>query len=57
VRLLKWLISKIRRDARDRELADAYRRGYAEHPPEEWLGKAGLAGLAAFDRAEGRDPL
>ena len=57
MRLLKWLISKIRRDARDRELADAYRRGYAEHPPEEWLGKAGLAGLAAFDRAEGRDPL
>jgi hypothetical protein len=28
--------------AREREIAEAYRRGYAEHPQELWVGEAGL---------------
>jgi hypothetical protein len=45
------------REEREREIDEAYRRGYGEHPQEDWVGEAGLAGLAAFDRAEGGEPL
>ncbi len=38
---------------REREIEEAYRRGYGEHPQEEWIGEAGLAAMIAFDRAEG----
>ena len=50
-------LAEVLRKARDSEIAEAYRRGYGEHPQEEWVGEAGLAGLAAFDRAEGGEPL
>lgn len=50
---LAWLI----REEREREIDEAYRRGYGEQPQEEWIGQAGLALLAAFDRAEGGEPL
>ena len=30
------------REERERAIDDAYRRGYAEHPQEEWVGEAGL---------------
>jgi Arc/MetJ-type ribon-helix-helix transcriptional regulator len=44
---------------RDRTIAEAYRRGYGEHPQEESVGRAGLALLAASVEAEerGREPL
>jgi len=45
------------REEREREIEDAYRRGYGKHPQEEWIGEVGLAALAALDRAEGGEPL
>jgi Arc/MetJ-type ribon-helix-helix transcriptional regulator len=50
-------LERILREERDREIQAAYARGYAEHPQEEWVGEIGLAGLAAFDKAEGGPPL
>jgi len=47
------------REEREREINEAYRRGYGGHPQEEWLGEAGLAAFAAFVVAEeaGKEPL
>ena len=50
-------LARVLRDEREREIEDAYRKGYDVHPQEEWLGEVGLAGLAAFDRAERGEPL
>lgn len=44
-------------EEREREIDEAYRRGYGEHPQEDWVGQVGLAGLTAFHRAEGGEPL
>ena len=45
------------REEREREIDEAYARGYSAHPQEEWVGELGMAGLAAFDHAEGGKPL
>ena len=50
-------VKAILREERERELEEAYRRGYGEHPQEEWIGQAGLAAFEAWHRAEGGDPL
>ncbi len=52
-------IELLLREEREREIDDAYRRGYGEHPQEEWVGEAGLAAFAAFVSAEeaGKEPL
>ena len=50
-------LKAILREEREREIEEAYRRGYGEHPQEEWIGQAGLAALEAWHRAEGGDPL
>ncbi len=50
-------LGRILREERDREIEQAYRRGYGAHPQEEWVGEVGLAGLIAFDRVEGGEPL
>jgi len=50
-------LARVLRDERERQIGDAYRRGYGAHPQEEWVGDVGLAGLTAFDRAEGGEPL
>lgn len=50
-------LTRVLRDERERAIAEAYRRGYGQHPQEEWIAEAGLAALIAFDRAEGGDPL
>jgi Arc/MetJ-type ribon-helix-helix transcriptional regulator len=42
---------------RQREIDEAYARGYGEHPQEEWIGEAGLAALDAFHRSESGEPL
>jgi len=36
-------LQRLLREDREREIEQAYRRGYAEHPPERWVGQAGLA--------------
>jgi len=43
------------REERDREIAEAYRRGYEKHPQEDWIGENGLALFAAWVEAEERD--
>ena len=50
-------LERVLGEEREREIDAAYRRGYGEAPQEEWVGEIGLAGLVAFDRAEGGDPL
>ncbi len=50
-------LARVLREEREHEIDAAYRRGYTEHPQEEWVGELGLAGLAAFHRAEGGEPL
>jgi len=50
-------VAHVIREEREREIDEAYRVGYLTHPQEEWVGGIGLAALAAFDRAEGGDPL
>jgi Arc/MetJ-type ribon-helix-helix transcriptional regulator len=50
-------LARLLHDERERAIDAAYRRGYAEHPQEEWIGQAGLAGLERFDRTEGGKPL
>lgn len=54
---LRTGLELVLREEREREIDEAYRRGYAEHPQEAWVGEAGLAVLAAFDEAEGGGPL
>lgn len=49
--------ARLVRQERERQIVDAYARGYARHPQPEWVGEAGLAAFAAFDRAEGGEPL
>ena len=50
-------LAQVLRAEREREIDAAYARGYGKKPQLEWVAKTGLAGLAAFDRAEGGDPL
>jgi len=50
-------LAHVLKEEREREIEEAYRRGYGEHPQEEWIGKLGLALLADFFEAEGGDPL
>ena len=42
----------ILRQERKREIDEAYARGYAQHPQEEWVGDLGMACLAASGIAE-----
>jgi Arc/MetJ-type ribon-helix-helix transcriptional regulator len=46
-------LERLMRDERERAIDEAYVRGYAKNPQEEWVGEVGLAGLAAFHAAEG----
>ena len=50
-------VKAILREEREREIEEAYRRGYGEHPQEEWIGQVGLAAFEAWHRAEGGEPL
>jgi Arc/MetJ-type ribon-helix-helix transcriptional regulator len=45
-------LDSLLRDEREREIEDAYRRGYGAEPQEQWVGEAGLAAFAAFVEAE-----
>ena len=45
------------REEREREIVEAYRRGYGEQPQEEWIGRAGLlAGANLIRQLEGTEP-
>ena len=46
-------LDRILKEERARVIDEAYATGYGKHPQEEWIGELGLAGLAAFDKAEG----
>jgi Arc/MetJ-type ribon-helix-helix transcriptional regulator len=50
-------LDRILYEERQREIDETYGAAYAKHPQEEWVGELGLAGLAAFDKAEGGKPL
>ena len=50
-------LERILHEERQHEIDQMYAVGYGQHPQEEWVGELGLAGLAAFDRAEGGAPL
>ena len=50
-------LDRILYEERQREIDETYATAYAKHPQEEWVGELGLAGLAAFDKAEGGAPL
>jgi Arc/MetJ-type ribon-helix-helix transcriptional regulator len=52
---LREALERLLGEERERLIDEAYRRGYAAKPQEEWLGEAGLAAFAAFAEAEGRD--
>jgi Arc/MetJ-type ribon-helix-helix transcriptional regulator len=50
-------LAALLREQRQREIDDAYARGYNASPQESWPAEIGLAGLAAFHEAEGGEPL
>jgi len=50
-------LERVLHEERQRSIDEAYAAGYARHPQETWVADVGLAGLAAFDRAEGDKPL
>jgi Arc/MetJ-type ribon-helix-helix transcriptional regulator len=52
---LRAALKLLLRDERERQIVEAYRRGYGEHPQEEWIGRVGLAAFAAFVEAEEKD--
>ena len=54
---LRAALARLADEEREREIDAAYARGYGEHPQEEWVAQAGLAGLVAFDAANGGEAL
>ena len=50
-------LTTLLREHQEQAIEQAYRRGYEKHPQEPWVGANGLAALAAFDQAEGGEPL
>lgn len=55
--VLRAGLAQVLHEERERAIDEAYQRGYGETPQEGWVGQVGLAGLAAFDRAESGEPL
>lgn len=55
--VLRAALARLFSESREREIDEAYAKGYGEHPQEEWIGSAGLAAFAAFVEAEGGEPL
>jgi len=50
-------LARLLREEREREIEEAYRRGYGAKPQEDWIGEAGLragAELIAQDRPSRR---
>ncbi len=55
--ILRTALAALLHERRERAIEDAYRRGYGKYPQEEWIGRDGLALFAAWDAAEGGDPI
>jgi Arc/MetJ-type ribon-helix-helix transcriptional regulator len=55
--VLRTALARLLRAEREREIDEAYRRGYGEYPQEDWIGDAGMALFEAWSRAEGGDPI
>jgi Arc/MetJ-type ribon-helix-helix transcriptional regulator len=51
-------LDRLLEEERERQIAEEYRRAYAEKPQEEWVGEAGaiLAGEVIADRDRGGRP-
>jgi Arc/MetJ-type ribon-helix-helix transcriptional regulator len=56
---LRQGLAMLLREERDREIAEAYRRGYEKHPQEDWIGEVGLWAFSQIVAAEekGQEPL
>jgi Arc/MetJ-type ribon-helix-helix transcriptional regulator len=54
---LRAALAALLHEEREREIDEAYRRGYGKFPQEHWIGEAGLASLEAWSREEGGEPL
>lgn len=56
---LRAALELLLREERERQIEEAYRAGYGEHPQEEWVGEVGLAAFTALVEAEeqGLEPL
>lgn len=52
---MREALAMLLKEEREREIEEAYRRGYTEQPQEEWIGELGLALFAAWAEAEERD--
>jgi Arc/MetJ-type ribon-helix-helix transcriptional regulator len=52
-------LAMLLREEREREIEEAYRRAYTEHPQEDWIGEVGLWALTQIVAAEeaGQEPL
>ena len=48
-------LERLLREEREREIEEAYRRGYGAQPQEEWIGEVGLAAFAELIAAEERE--
>jgi Arc/MetJ-type ribon-helix-helix transcriptional regulator len=48
-------LALVLREERDRQIEEAYRRGYSAAPQEPWIGETGLELLGAAVRAEPGD--
>lgn len=55
--VLRTALAQLLEEERQQAIDDAYRRGYGKYPQEEWIGLDGLALFAAWDAAEGGEPL
>ena len=57
---LREALTLLLKEEREREIEEAYRRAYTEHPQEDWIGEVGLwafAQILAAERREAEDPL
>jgi Arc/MetJ-type ribon-helix-helix transcriptional regulator len=52
-------LAMLLREEREREIEEAYRRAYTEHPQEDWIGEVGLWAFSQIVAAEeaGQEPL
>jgi Arc/MetJ-type ribon-helix-helix transcriptional regulator len=49
---IRAAIARLIADERERAIGEAYRKGYAAFPQEDWIGEVGLALMSARVQAE-----
>lgn len=55
--VVRAAVARLLEEERQEAIDETYRRGYGKYPQEEWIGVDGLALFAAWDAAEGGEPL